>query len=62
MRLRVALGAIPYVMLLVGLFWPAINGPNLWLGWPSFLVWVCLCTITCTLVLLAYERLEAAHR
>jgi hypothetical protein len=56
------LGAIPYVLLLLGLFWPAINGPNLWFGFPSLVVWVCLCTVVCTLVLLTYERMAGTGR
>jgi hypothetical protein len=44
-------------MLFVGLYWPAINGPNLWLGFPSLMVWICLCVVVCTLVLMTYERL-----
>jgi hypothetical protein len=59
-NIRLALGAIPYLLLLLGLFWPAINGPNLWFGFPSLVVWVSLCTVICTLVLLAYERMAEA--
>jgi hypothetical protein len=44
-------------MLFVGLYWPAINGPNLWFGFPSLIVWICLCVVVCTLVLMTYERL-----
>ena len=57
MRLRIGLGAIPFIMLFVGLYWPAINGPNLWFGFPSLIVWICLCVVVCTLVLMTYERL-----
>jgi membrane protein required for beta-lactamase induction len=53
--IRVVLGAMPGVMVLVGLLSPAINGPHLWFGLPSFLVWICICTIACTAVLLSYE-------
>jgi membrane protein required for beta-lactamase induction len=56
MTLRFALGAIPFIMTGLGLFWPAINGPNLWFGFPSLIVWISLCVIVCTLVLIAYDR------
>jgi cobalamin synthase len=56
-RLRIGLGAIPFIMLVVGLYWSAINGPNLWFGFPSLIVWICLCVVVCTLVLMTYERL-----
>jgi membrane protein required for beta-lactamase induction len=57
-RIRIALGAIPFLMTAIGLYLPAINGPNLWFGFPSLIVWICLCVIACTLVLMTYERMS----
>ena len=57
MTLRLGLGIIPFAMGLFGLYFPAINGPHLWFGFPSLVVWVCLCVIMCTVILMIYERL-----
>ncbi|MBV9170622.1 MAG: hypothetical protein JOZ81_11110 [Chloroflexi bacterium] len=57
MKLRLALGAIPFGLTILGLYVPAINGPNLWFGLPSLVVWICMCVVVCTLIMLMYERL-----
>ena len=61
-QLRLVLGAIPFLMTAIGVYWPAINGPNLWFGFPSLIVWISLCVVVCTLVLMVYERLEDARQ
>ena len=60
--LRVAVGAVPFVMILVGVFLPAINGPHLWFGLPSLMIWIALCTVVCTGVMLSYETLLRSAR
>lgn len=49
---------VPFVMILVVSFLPAINGPHLWLGLPSLMVWIVFWTLTVTPFLLLYERLS----
>jgi membrane protein required for beta-lactamase induction len=49
-------------MILVGVFLPAINGPHLWFGLPSLMIWIALCTVVCTGVMLSYETLLRSAR
>ncbi|MBY8859085.1 hypothetical protein K7711_21610 [Nocardia sp. CA2R105] len=48
--------AIPPVLYALGLALPAVNGPQLWLGLPSLMWWVCLCAVSVSAVLVVVER------
>ncbi|HZD67190.1 MAG TPA: hypothetical protein VE152_13925 [Acidimicrobiales bacterium] len=49
---------VPFVMILGVSFIPQINGPHLWFGLPSLLVWILAWTLAITPVLVLYERLS----
>jgi hypothetical protein len=59
---KAVLGAIPPAMVGVGLALPEINGPHLWFGLPSLVVWVALWTAAVTPLLLLYERMGESSR
>ena len=47
---------LPFFMIFVVSWLPAINGPHLWLGLPSLMVWILFWTLSVTVVLLLYRR------
>lgn len=51
-----AAGAVPPVLVLAGIFTPAIDGPHLWLGIPSLMWWICVAAVSVTAVLALFER------
>ncbi|MYW06678.1 hypothetical protein [Streptomyces sp. SID3343] len=57
MRKRhVSWAALPVLAFLATPFLPFVNGPHLWLGLPSVLVWAVVWTIGCTVALYAIEK------
>lgn len=54
--------AIPPVLYALGLALPAVNGPHLWLGLPSLMWWVCLCTVSVSVVLATVERFRGGDQ
>lgn len=43
-------------MIFVVSWLPGINGPHLWFGLPSLMVWILFWTLSVTVVLLLYRR------
>jgi hypothetical protein len=42
---RLAIAAVPILGFLITPFLPFVNGPHLWFGVPSVLVWTAICVI-----------------
>jgi hypothetical protein len=53
------LGFVPPLLVLVGVFLPAVNGPHLWLGIPSLMWWVIGSAVSVSVVLWILERRNA---
>ncbi|MGW1990963.1 hypothetical protein [Embleya sp. NPDC001921] len=51
-----AWAALPVLAFFATPYLPFVNGPHLWLGLPSVLVWAVLWTVGCTVALFAIER------
>ncbi|QSO45558.1 hypothetical protein [Alicyclobacillus mengziensis] len=47
---------VPFITIFVLTFLPAINGPHLWIGLPSLLVWILGWTLMITVILLLYHH------
>ncbi|WP_396918350.1 hypothetical protein [Mycolicibacterium sp.] len=42
---RLAIAAVPILGFLITPFLPFVNGPHLWFGVPSVLVWTAMCVV-----------------
>lgn len=42
---RLAIAAVPILGFLITPFLPFVNGPHLWFGVPSVLVWTAICVV-----------------
>ena len=56
---RLAIAAVPVVGFLATPLLPFVNGPHLWLGLPSVLVWTALCVVG---TVVALQIVEASYR
>ena len=52
---RLAIAAIPVVGFLATPLLPFVNGPHLWLGVPSVLVWTAVCVVATVVALRVVE-------
>ncbi|WP_326770965.1 hypothetical protein OG978_45855 (plasmid) [Streptomyces sp. NBC_01591] len=60
MRLPWLLTAVPVVALLSAVWLPFVNGPHLWFGMPSLLVWSVVWVLALTPALAFVERRRTA--
>ena len=56
---RLAIAAVPVAGFLATPLLPFVNGPYLWLGLPSVLVWTALCVVG---TVVALQVVEASYR
>ncbi|GJJ21293.1 hypothetical protein [Mycolicibacterium mageritense] len=52
---RLAIAAVPILGFLITPFLPFVNGPHLWFGVPSVLVWTAMCVVGTVVALRVVE-------